>query len=68
MTAKITIGNAALRISYGSNFNDPYIIQCCSRFTWGYIVEFFNRNEEDIKTLNNSTVAIWRIRERKQLA
>lgn len=67
-TDKVKIGNIDIKVSHHSDFGDSYIIQCNYPFSWGHEIDFHNLNGVEIKSLNNSTVAIWRIKERKQLA
>ena len=56
---KAQIGATEFTIRYSSNFNDSCVIQCNYPFTWGYEIDFHNRNEEEIKSCNNSVVAVW---------
>lgn len=60
----IKVGTREYKISYGSNFNDPYIIQSILPFSWGHEIDYYNRKKDDLKGLNDSIVAVWHIKHR----
>jgi hypothetical protein len=56
------------KIEYGSDFGNPSIAQYSYHFSAGIEISFYNHKESDISYHHSSLVAIWRIKERKQLA